>query len=427
MKTKRKYIFPVAFIGILFFINTSFGQIYRPVKINFSQKNNLIISNKIILNKVENNPFISLSLILEGEYIDSSLKQIQYWDGKKWNHLKKDPVFSGPNRLVGNVYLNNETEAVQISVSLKNSVKNLRGRVDLYYPMNSDFLKKKNQTTKLSQKDTENPNLSCSCPRPNTISRSTWCPNNNCPPDATPVPTNVKFLIVHHTATSNNQSDWAAVVRAIWNYHVNSNGWDDIGYNFLVDPNGNIYDGRPDDTKGAHFSGHNSETSGISFLGTYTTTAPSSASIGAFENLAAWKACQKNIDVLAIKYHSSSGLNLHTISGHRDGGNTTCPGDMLYNQLENIRTAISNYSCYTLGINLQNIQDIKVYPNPSNTIFYIKAKKDIEKIILYDFSGKILDVFRENKINLQKYSKGLYLIKVFDIDNNSAVLKIIKK
>ena len=89
---------------------------------------------------------------------------------------------------------------------------------------------------------------------------------------------------MHHTAGSNTSSDWAATVRSIWNYHVNTNGWSDIGYNFLLDKEGNVYEGRADDTMGAHFSGRNSGTSGISLMGHYNNITPTTVMIDSLKS-----------------------------------------------------------------------------------------------------------------------------------------------
>ncbi len=184
--------------------------------------------------------------------------------------------------------------------------------------------------------------INCPCPHPPYEGRSDWCAIG-CPIDPTPVFTNVTHLIIHHSAGSNTANDWAAVVRAIWNYHVNSNGWDDIGYNWLIDPNGVLYEGRPDNYQGAHFCGHNAGTMGVCVMGTYTNVTPTDAALNTLTELLAWKSCQEGIDPEGFSFHSSSGLNLNNISGHRDGCNTECPGDAFYPMLPSVREDVANY------------------------------------------------------------------------------------
>ena len=183
----------------------------------------------------------------------------------------------------------------------------------------------------------------CPCPHPAYQGRLDWCPDGNCPTDPTPVYTNVTHLIVHHSAGSNVSSDWAARVRAIWNYHVNSNGWDDIGYNWLIDPNGVLYEGRADNLQGAHFCGHNSGTMGVCVMGTYSTVLPTEAAINTLKQLLAWKCCKEGIDPEDFSFHNSSGLNLYHISGHRDGCSTECPGNAFYPTIPQLREDVAAY------------------------------------------------------------------------------------
>jgi hypothetical protein len=176
-----------------------------------------------------------------------------------------------------------------------------------------------------------------------------------------PQTTFVKHLIVHHTKESTDfiNSDWPAVVRDIWSKHYNRTVSDgskqgDIGYNYLIDPNGIIYEGRAggEDVIGAHFSNANTGTMGVAMLGDYRNTSPSAAALASLKRLLAWKAAQKGIDPEGSAYHVSSGLTLNNISGHRDANNspypevrepgTVCPGDGLYKLLPTIRHDVRN-------------------------------------------------------------------------------------
>ena len=184
--------------------------------------------------------------------------------------------------------------------------------------------------------------------RPPLVSRLDWaCPDGEHAREAVQY-TTVTHLIVHHTGDSFPSNDYPAWVRAIWTYHVFSNGWIDIGYNYVIDPDGTVYEGRAggDNVLGAHFSCQNSGTMGVALLGTYTTTIPSAAALKSLEALLAWKANQLQIDPLGQALHKGSGLNLYRISGHRDGNNspttctvTECPGDDFYPMLPSVRSA----------------------------------------------------------------------------------------
>jgi len=191
-------------------------------------------------------------------------------------------------------------------------------------------------------------------PRPPIASRVDWgCPDGESNPRATPQYTTVTHLIVHHTDTPNTASDWPAVVRSIWNFHIFTNGWNDIGYNYLIDPNGIIYEGRAggDNVLGAHFSCANSNTMGTALLGTFITISPTAAALTSLKSLLAWKCDQRGIDPLGSAFHNATQLNLTNISGHRDANpskapsacpGTECPGDNLYAQLPAIRLDVKD-------------------------------------------------------------------------------------
>jgi uncharacterized protein (TIGR03437 family) len=136
-------------------------------------------------------------------------------------------------------------------------------------------------------------------------------------------------------------------MRSFWELHVKGNGWADIGYNFLIDPAGTAWEGRGDGVLGAHFSGVNTATAGISMIGTYTGVAPSAPALAKLVELLTWQAQKYNLDPNGVTLHAASGLDLNVISGHRDAGlsprasgRTECPGVALYPLLPDIREAV---------------------------------------------------------------------------------------
>ncbi|MFN0087137.1 MAG: N-acetylmuramoyl-L-alanine amidase [Blastocatellia bacterium] len=183
-------------------------------------------------------------------------------------------------------------------------------------------------------------------PKPPIVSRTEWgCPDGQITTHGSLSYTTVSHLIVHHTATANAaaNNDWAAVVRTIWNFHIFTNGWSDLGYNYLIDPNGVIYEGRSggDNVQGAHFSGVNGGTMGVSMIGTFTDLAPTERALNGLRKILAWKADQRGIDPAGSSLHAASGRTLNNISGHRDGpASTECPGNALYPLLPAIRTGV---------------------------------------------------------------------------------------
>lgn len=156
-----------------------------------------------------------------------------------------------------------------------------------------------------------------SCPR--IISRKEWHakPAKRTKRLSTPV----KYAVVHHSDTPQcfTELDCKRRVKNIQNYHMNHNGWDDIGYNFLIGGDGNVYEGRGADIVGAHVRGYNSVSLGICVIGNYQTASPTRKTLNALKNILD---CMKRRKKLKSDY---------SLKGHRDLGRTTCPGRNLYN------------------------------------------------------------------------------------------------
>jgi hypothetical protein len=182
-------------------------------------------------------------------------------------------------------------------------------------------------------------------PLPDYVDRETWGQPLGLTNLASRTPTTVTHLVVHHSAGQTESSDFAAVVRSYWSFHVNSRGWIDIGYNWLVDPNGVIYQGRAFNTDGnrdvigAHVSQQNSFLMGICVIGDYTTIVPSDAARISLHEMLAWKAGERNIDPLGRSVKSGYGMQ-DNIAGHRDYMSTECPGNAFHPQLPSVRTAV---------------------------------------------------------------------------------------
>lgn len=283
-------------------------------------------------------PFVAYSIVWESEeWSANSTLSITFWDGEKWNqqpveidsHSKQEK-----NKFISQLYfLENKATKFRLDYSADTELEGIE--VHFFNPGKSTPNPVPYQPLGLTNRN------ACPCPQPEYLDRVGWCPDGDCPEDATPVPTNVTHLIVHHSAGSNSSSDWAATVRSIWDFHVNVNGWDDIGYNWLVDPNGVIYEGRGDNRLGAHFCGTNGSTAGICVLGDFTAITPTPDAYASLEDLLSWKSCDINADPLGTSSHSSSGLDLMHISGHRDGCATSCPGDSFYPTFGDIRMGVA--------------------------------------------------------------------------------------
>ena len=295
-------------------------------------------------------PFLSVSMkwqasgVVDHHDIELQIRtsvDAQNWEEWKSIHtdghapVKKDTYFSEL------MYFDENTRFIQTRIVLKKqSVIFKKIDIHLYSPGITLPVK-----TGQKQNDIKSDQLqsSCPCDQPNYLSRNQWCPGGNCPPSSNPASTSPTHLIVHHSAGVNSSSDWAAVVRSIWDYHVNVNNWDDIGYNWLIDRNGAVYEGRGAGIRGAHFCGNNTGTQGNCILGNFNSSSPSNSAYNKAVELLAWQSCQYNINPTSTSYHGSSGFSFNNIAGHQQGCGTECPGSNLYSQLGNLRAEVSNY------------------------------------------------------------------------------------
>ncbi|WP_406492063.1 peptidoglycan recognition protein [Streptomyces sp. NBC_01604] len=227
-------------------------------------------------------------------------------------------------------------------------------------------------------------------PRPAITSRAGWGADESMSPEAPGyLPGGkIKAVVVHHTAENNDYTcaEAPAVVRGIYAYHVTSLDlkWKDIGYNFLVDKCGTVYEGRKGGVDrpvmGAHAFGFNSETTGISVLGTYTDVAPSQAAMVSVAKIAAWKLGQYGVNpngtttltagadgtnYFRKSWAAGAQLSFPTIHGHRDGYNTQCPGDSLYAKLPTLRAWAAGP---VAGLTIKSVSG-----GVSGTTYYTKA------------------------------------------------------
>lgn len=230
----------------------------------------------------------------------------------------------------------------------------------------------------------------CDTLMPAYINRQEWCPNGQCPENPEPAYAEVTHLVIHHSAGSNQSNDWPAVVRSIWDFHVNGRGWADIGYNWLVDPQGHIYEGRSNDAIGAHFCGNNTGTVGFCMLGDFTEVLPQEAAVDSLIKLLKWKVCSYGIDPLAEVYHASSEKLLPTVIGHRDGCSTACPGDLFYPELSGIRNILAE-NITTRIPEIDGAKNIRVFPNPAGRQFQLDFPESLPLPVyglLFDLQGQ---------------------------------------
>jgi len=194
-------------------------------------------------------------------------------------------------------------------------------------------------------------------PQPDLVTRAEWGASQ-CPPRRSPGYGSVKAVHVHHTVSLNDYSpeEAPAIVLAICRFHRNSNGWDDIGYNALVDKYGVLYEGRAGGLDqaviGAQAQGFNAETAGIASIGDHTSVGATPETLDALARYIRWKLGVHGQPLAgtvelrssggsATRYPAGTRVSVERVIGHRDTGKTACPGGLLYDQLDDLRAMVS--------------------------------------------------------------------------------------
>ncbi|MYM20311.1 hypothetical protein GSY69_10130 [Brevibacterium sp. 5221] len=192
------------------------------------------------------------------------------------------------------------------------------------------------------------------------VTRAGWGANEKlvrCKADTTDVN---KALIIHHTsgATNYSRSQVPGILRGYLEFHTKGRKWCDLGYNMLVDRYGTIYEGRRGapysgrPVVGAHASGFNTHTFGVSVMGTFNSRQPTSAAVKSVKRIATWQAVKwgwnpgGKVKLTAakgdtVKYKAGTVVTKSTIFGHRDTSYTDCPGTKFYAMLPSIRKSVA--------------------------------------------------------------------------------------
>ncbi|WP_067781722.1 N-acetylmuramoyl-L-alanine amidase [Actinomyces vulturis] len=195
-------------------------------------------------------------------------------------------------------------------------------------------------------------------PPVSVTTRIQWGASSTVPRDWEPEVVSAHHVVIHHTAGTNNYSadQSASVVYGVYHYHSQVLGWGDIGYNFLVDKFGRVFEGRygslsaPPGTMviGGHARGVNTGSMGISMLGDYSSVSPSAATLDSVSKMAAWflsgAGFSSSSELASVKiltkdrYAVGTVLQLPRIFAHRDVGLTACPGNVGYSKMGHIRS-----------------------------------------------------------------------------------------
>ena len=382
-----------------------------------SPANNQFISQKIQLSSDLSASFFTISVFVDAPFSG----QLQYQlEGQAWKPLSRYHEANHSAREIFELlFLPNQSTSIQF-------------KSDRALPSDLSVRWGTLIATDQIQNITSTTREDCNCDQPEICGRSCWCPAGNCPVDATPAATAPSHIIVHHSASASTSNDFPAVVRSYWDFHVNVNGWDDIGYNWLIDGEGVVYEGRGSGTRGAHFSCMNNQTTGICMIGNFETATPTPTAIAALEDLIAWEACDKMILPADSSNHITSGALLANISGHRDGNNlpnsctsTVCPGANLYPLLPGIRQNVTDFTCLNELVATHDISQtpFTIFPNPGNGYFQITGDlNQIATLQIFSQTGQVTP-FNFNPSAGQTGANG-----ILELPNSGLfILKIIRK
>ena len=191
--------------------------------------------------------------------------------------------------------------------------------------------------------------------KPKIVTREQWGANESWR-SGSPSYAPVKMAFIHHTDSGNayKATEAAGIVRGVYAYHTKAMHWSDVGYNFLIDRYGVIYEGRyggmTRGVSGAQVLGFNTGSTGVSVIGTFTSSTPPSAAVTSLERLLEWKLDVHHVDPQGTatlvcgygqKYATGQRVKFPAIAGHRDANYTDCPGGRLYAQLPNVRKVVA--------------------------------------------------------------------------------------
>jgi hypothetical protein len=191
-------------------------------------------------------------------------------------------------------------------------------------------------------------------PKPRVFSRAQWGADERLRDRSSLAYHEVHAGFVHHTVNANSytRAQVPALIRGIYAYHTKSRGWSDIGYNFIVDRFGRIWEGRYGGVDrpvvGAHTLGYNEYSFAMSALGNFDQARPSAATLDAYGRLFAWKLSLHGVSASSPQQWVGK-RTFPAINGHRDAGQTACPGRHLYARIGTIRDLAAGYQAPFTG------------------------------------------------------------------------------
>ncbi|MFN3403084.1 MAG: N-acetylmuramoyl-L-alanine amidase [Cytophagaceae bacterium] len=281
------------------------------------------------------------------------------------------------------------------------------------------------------------------CSEPQIVTPAVW--RTGLPaPVAPPDPTKVKHIIIHHSAGSNSVTNYTQQVRDIYVFHTKpissgGRGYNDIAYNFLIAPDGVIYQGRDDqglydkdNIKGAHLCARNDNTMGVCLLGTFTVEKPTAEAYHSLFHLISWKLNKEKLLPADAFLHPviNPDRMLSAVAGHRQGCGTAdtsytnksyteCPGDSVIFKMPYIKASVkqNQNECSATGVNDNNLKTAaySIYPQPAKESFSVSNTDETLEIFVYNSASEIiLKAFcrGEEAVDISMLNPGLYFVEI---------------
>ena len=323
-------------------------------------------------------------ILVDGAAIRFSASQktsiwIQFLEANgNWTKKRKAKIFYEPNsdRFIASILDSTLSKILKIKYEAKSSGRITFISAGVYDRTDKDISVNNEKIYPLSAK--------LGVDKPVIISRKEWGARNP-KYDYSNHPYFDKMTL-HHAAgwAAKTLDEGKAAVKSIQDFHQDGRGWSDIGYHFLVDMAGNIYQGRPETVLGAHVGGANTGNIGVCLLGCYH---PPESSIPCYDEMS------YNSEQSLIKLYAwisdTYGVEPKLLKGHRDYfGTTSCPGNNVWSMLPSLRAEVSLFIKY--GFQPTRFALFQNYPNPFNsstTLHYDLPEPSKVSITIYDIIG----------------------------------------
>ncbi|MFQ3576710.1 MAG: N-acetylmuramoyl-L-alanine amidase [Cytophagales bacterium] len=367
--------------------------------------------------------FITISLFLSMnaqtfQKIELNTQKNQYHHLKLEGHVNSFVVRINKNEHFENSFLISSEDSIQLSENEHNDSETLKGsqlkllnnptdelhfysgeiqgRIEFHF-FNTDSPNPVSKQFKTTEQH---------CEEPESVTQNTWRAGLS-NPVGNRIMTPTRHIIIHHSADQNSpQTDYTPIVRSIYLFHTQSNGWDDIGYNYLIAPDGVIFkgrdpqgDARQDNVQGAHLCNRNENTMAICLLGNFNNQLPTIEAMKSLYALAAWKVNLENMDIFGSTLHAigptSANLPpalLGHVAGHREGCSvnyTDCPGNLFHKSFDALKDSIQTYASKctitSLEMELNQFSWLKI----GEQLFQIPAKS-FQNLKIISLSGETL-------------------------------------